>query len=128
MVMNTKKKPHFKKLGATYFKRIGTGWNRTKGRHSKLRQHHESRGWMPNPGYGAPAKLRYLHPSGFKEVLINSLKDIEGVNPKHEAARIASGVGNKLRIQIQKKADELKVKVLNPKKIEEKIKLKEEKK
>jgi len=126
--MNPKKKPTFRKLGATYLKRLGTNWRRTKGRHSKLRQHHEARGFLVNPGYGSPLELRYLHPSGFKDVLVHSLKDLEKIDSKAEAIRIASSVGNKLRLQIQKKAEELKIKILNPKKIEEKKKIKEEKK
>ncbi len=126
--MNPKKKPIFRKLGATYFKRLGSSWRRTKGRHSKLRQHHKARGFLANPGYGSPTELRYLHPSGFKEVLVHNLKDLEKIDTKSEAVRIASTVGNKLRLQLQKKSEELKIKILNPKKIEEKTKLKVEKK
>ena len=69
---------------------------------------------MPSVGYGAPRQLRFLHPSGFKEVLVSSLKDLEKVDPKTEAIKIAHTVGKKKRQEILKKAEELKIKVLNP--------------
>ena len=79
-----------------------------------MRKRKKGKGKMPEVGYRAPKSLRYLHPSGFKEVLIRNLKEVDRIDPKKEAIRIASTVGKKLREKILKKAEEMKIKVLNP--------------
>ena len=112
--MNPRKKPKFKRWMSQAYKRIKEAWRRPKGLHSKLRKRIKSKGKIPSPGYGAPKNLKYLHPSGFKEVLIHNVKELERIDPKKEAARIAHTVGKKKRKEILKKAEELKIKVLNP--------------
>jgi large subunit ribosomal protein L32e len=69
---------------------------------------------MPSIGYGAPRELRGLHPSGLKEVVVYTPRELERVDPKKEAVKIASTVGKKKRIEILRRAEELKIKVLNP--------------
>lgn len=69
---------------------------------------------MPTVGYGAPTNLRYLHPSGFKEVLVHNLEELERVNEKREVARIAHGVGKRKKESMVKRAKELKIRILNP--------------
>ena len=69
---------------------------------------------MPTVGYGAPKKLKYLHPSGLKDILIHNLKDLENINVEKEAVRIASAIGKKKRSEILKKSEEMKLRVLNP--------------
>jgi large subunit ribosomal protein L32e len=89
-------------------------WRRPKGSQSKMRKKIKFKGKMPSKGYMAPKELRYLHPSGYKEVLVYTTKDLEKINPEKEAARIASKVGKRKRIEIMKKAEKLKIKILNP--------------
>ena len=80
---------------------------------SKLRRKEEGKGFLPKPGYGAPAALRWLHPCGLKEVLVANVKDLQKIDPKKEAAKIRGAVGKKKRVEIVKKAEEMKIKVLN---------------
>jgi large subunit ribosomal protein L32e len=82
--------------------------------HGKIRRRERGKGRMPSVGYGAPRELRYLHPSGLKEVLIFNLNGLGEIDKKNEAARISHSIGEKKRKEILKKAEELKVKVLNP--------------
>ncbi len=112
-MVNPRKKTKFKVLGARS-KRVRKRWKKPRGIHSKLRRHEKSKGSRPSPSYGAPKALRYLHPSGFKEVLVSNLKDLEKIDPKTEAARISHKVGKKKRVQLVKRAEEKKIKVLNP--------------
>ena len=112
--MNPRKKPEFKRWMSESLKRLKPSWRRPRGMHSKIRIRKKGKLKMPSIGYGAPKKLRYLHPSGFQEVLVSSLKDLEKVDPKTEAVKIAHTVGKKKRQEILKKAEELKIKVLNP--------------
>jgi len=116
-----RKKPDFMREGSKNFKRVGKKWRRPRGDQSKLRKHKKSKGFMPQPGYGSPKSVRGLHPSGFEEVLVFNTKDLERINPQKQACRIASTVGKKKRIEIMKKTEEKKIKVLNPFKIEVKV-------
>lgn len=113
-----RKKPNFKRQGAKNLKRLGDKWRKPKGRQSKLRRHMKGRGFLPNPGYNSPRAVRYLHPSGYEEVLVSNLNQLNSINISEQCIRIASSVGNKKRFEMQKKAEELKIKILNPKKIE----------
>ena len=112
--MNTKKKPRFVRQGTTYLRRLGEKWRAPKGKQNKLRQHQLSKGNYPNPGYGSPKSLKFLHPSGFQEVMIRNLKDLEKINSEKQAIRIASAIGRKKKLQIMKVAEERKLKILNP--------------
>ncbi len=69
---------------------------------------------MPNIGYRSPANLRGYHPSGLKEVLVHNLKELQGLHPKIHAVRIAHQVGDRKRVAIIERADDLGLRVLNP--------------
>jgi large subunit ribosomal protein L32e len=112
--MNPRKKPDFKRWLSQSLKRIKPSWRKPRGMRSKIRMRKKGKFKMPSVGYGAPRHLRFLHPSGFKEVLVSSLKDLEKVDPKTEAIKIAHTVGKKKRQEILKRAEELKIKILNP--------------
>ena len=112
-MVNPRKKPKFLKQGARYLKRVKKRWRRPGGRHSKLKVREKSKGSMPSVGYRAPKKLRGLHPSGFREILIQNLNDLERIDREKEAGRISSRIGKKKRKVILERAKELNVKILN---------------
>jgi large subunit ribosomal protein L32e len=91
----------------------GVKWRKPQGDHSKMRQHYGYRPNVVSIGYGGPKGARYLHPSGFKEVRVWNPKDLDKINPELEAARVAHQVGMKKRLEIEEKADELGIRVLN---------------
>ncbi len=88
-------------------------WRKPRGVHSKMRQHYGYRMNVVSIGYGSPRAARHLHPSGFREVMVWSVKDLAKINPDTEAARVGHSVGFKKRMEIEQKADELKIRVLN---------------
>lgn len=95
-------------------KRLQTAkWRRPRGGHSKMRQHYGYRRNVVSIGYGSPREARFLHPSGFREVMVYNVKDLAKIRPEQEAARVAHSVGMKKRLEIEEKADELKIRVLN---------------
>lgn len=96
------------------YKRVKPSWRRARGWRSKIRLRKKSKFKMPSVSYGAPKKLKYLHPSGYNEVLVHNIKELEKITPEKEAIKIASTVGKKKRQEILKKAEEMKIKVLNP--------------
>jgi large subunit ribosomal protein L32e len=107
------RRPAFKRQNWFRYKRLGDKWRRPRGIHSKMRRHFKYRIPVAQVGFGGPASVRGLHPSGFEEVRVNNLKEIDNVDPKTQAIRIASTVGDKKREIIVSKADEVGIRVLN---------------
>lgn len=113
-----RKKPDFLRQNWFKFPKLGEKWRRPKGRHSKLRKHEKERGALPSPGYRSPKAVRGLHPSGLKEVRVFNVNDLENLDPKKHAIRIAAQVGKKKRMEIIKEAEKLGIRVLNKGNIE----------
>ncbi len=89
-------------------------WRRPRGTHSKMR---EDRGGAPKRvkvGFRGPKQARGLHPSGFEDVLVHNTQELDELDPDTQAARIASTVGKRKRIQIVEQAQEMGIHVLNP--------------
>lgn len=95
------------------YKRIPEHWRRPRGMTSKLRKHLGYRPSVVRVGFRGPKETRGLHPSGFEEVLVYNVRDLEKLNPKTQAARIGSSVGTKKRIEMEKKAEDLDLRLLN---------------
>ncbi|MBI5554192.1 MAG: 50S ribosomal protein L32e [Candidatus Diapherotrites archaeon] len=68
-------------------------------------------GAFPRPGYRTPKSLRFLHPSGYPEIVVYTEKELEG--KKDVAVRIAGTVGKRKRKAIVEKALALNLMVLN---------------
>lgn len=108
-----RKRPEFHRQEWFRYRKLGSAWRKPRGKHSKLR---EKRGYRPafvESGYRGPRAVRNLHPSGFKEVYITSIKDLRDIDPKRQAVRISSTVGRKKRMEIQDRAREAGIRVLN---------------
>ena len=108
------KKPKFRRPESWRYKRLETGWRRPKGIDSKIRQRERGQPAMPTIGYRSPVKLRHLHPSGLKEVLVHTPDDLEGLQPKVHAVRIGHRVGGRKRVTIMERAEDKGLHVLNP--------------
>nr|AKQ01771.1 LSU ribosomal protein L32e [uncultured euryarchaeote Rifle_16ft_4_minimus_25120] len=68
---------------------------------------------IPSIGYRGPREVRGLHPSGFQEVLVHTVRQLEGLDPARQAVRVAHGVGTRKRELIEKACDEKDLRVLN---------------
>ncbi|MFQ6073568.1 MAG: 50S ribosomal protein L32e [Methanosarcinales archaeon] len=115
-----KKKPKFKRTDSHKKKKLKDNWRKPRGLHNKLRKQISAKGKIVKIGYGSPKKVRGLHPSGFEDVLVRNLKDINNIDPSTQAIRIAGTIGKKKRLVIEEKAKELNIKILNPLKKREK--------
>ena len=78
-----------------------------------MRRNYKYRPSKVRVGFRGPKKARGLHSSGFEEIIVHNVVELENVNPKTQAARIGGTVGTKKRIEIEKKAEELDVRILN---------------
>ena len=108
-----KRTPEFLREEWFRYKRIPRNWRKPDGITSKMRINLKYRPSMVRVGYRGPRETRGLHSSGFEEILVHNINDLERINPKTQAARIGSKVGTRKRIAIEKKADELDVRILN---------------
>ena len=113
-----KKAPSFRRQEWFRYKRLSrTGWKKPRGDDSSQRKNRKYRSALVRVGYGKIAAARGLHPSGFKEVLVNKSSDLEGLDPETQAVRIAKTVGNRKRSTIHDRADDLGLRVLNRRRI-----------
>ena len=110
-----KRTPTFLREEWFRYKRIPKNWRRPDGITSKMRINLKYRPSKVRVGYRGPKEVRGLHPSGFEEVMIYNVADLDNINPEKQAARIGGNVGTKKRLEIAKKAEELEIRILNMK-------------
>ena len=108
-----RKRPAFKRQNWFRYKRLGTAWRKPRGMHSKMRMRRKYRPPVVSTGYRGPVAARGLHPSGFAEVLVHRPEELEALDGKLEAARVAATVGDRKREAIEARAAELEIRVLN---------------
>ena len=109
-----KKTPSFRRTEWFRYKRLSrSGWRAPHGMDNKQRRNYKYRGSLVRIGHGKVAAARFLHPSGFREVMVHNVADLEAVDPETEAARVGATVGGRKREHIYARADELGVRVLN---------------
>jgi large subunit ribosomal protein L32e len=103
----------FKRDGYGKKRQLSDSWRKPRGQHNKQREQKKAKGALPKPGFGSPIAVRGMHPSGFFEVLVSSVKELEGIDPKTHAIRIGATVGERTRGGLQEKAIAEGFKVLN---------------
>ncbi|MBP5735106.1 MAG: 50S ribosomal protein L32e [Candidatus Methanomethylophilaceae archaeon] len=96
-----------------YAKFKDSTWRKPKGIHSKMKRRLKRRGPIVDIGFRGPASVRGLHPTGFEEVLVYNVDNLDNIDPKKQAIRIGGTVGTKKRMAIEDRADELGIRILN---------------
>jgi ribosomal protein L32E len=115
-MVEKRKKPLFLRPGWYRLGRVGKTikrkrvWRHAKGGDSKIRLKERGYAARPTIGWGSEKKVRNTI-DGFKFIRIENLSQLEKVK-KNEAILIAS-VGKKKKEEIRKKAEEMKLKILN---------------
>lgn len=107
------KKPKFRRQEWHRYKKLGEKWRKARGKTSKTRRYEGRKPAMPTIGYGSPRNTRGLHPSGYQDVLVCNMKELESLDPETQAGRISSTVGLRKRELMYAKAKELGIKILN---------------
>jgi len=107
------RRPAFKRQEWFRYSKLGEKWRKPKGIHSKMKRRLKRRQPLADIGFRGPASVRGLHPSGFEEVLVHNVEGLEGIDPKAQAVRVGGTVGTKKRIEIEDRAAELGIRVLN---------------
>jgi len=86
-------------------------WRSSKGMHSKMRKRRKGYPSSPAVGYKS-AKEDFGKILGMTPVLIHNEKELSKIG-KNSAAIIARRVGSRKKIALIKKAEEMKIKILN---------------
>ncbi|WP_420028437.1 50S ribosomal protein L32e [Haloglomus litoreum] len=114
-------KPQFYRQDYHKKKRTPTSWRRPRGGLSKQRRGIKGKGDTVEAGFRTPKAVRGKHPSGFEEVRVMNVDDLEGIDEDREAARIGSTVGARKRERIEEEAEDRGIRVLNPTYVEVEI-------
>jgi hypothetical protein len=64
-------------------------------------------------GYRGPKKVRGLHPSGYEEVRVSNLSELEDLNHRKHAIKISAKLGAKKRLELIENAQNRNFKILN---------------
>ena len=107
------KKPKFIRAESWKYDRFSVSWRRPRGLDNKIRR--KIKGWPAgvSVGYKGPKSARCLHPSGYREVLVNNVQELTIVDPNTQAIRIAHTVGKRKRAIVIAEAKKLNIKILN---------------
>lgn len=107
------KKPEFVRQESWRDSKFSLSWRRPRGLDNKIRR--KIKGWpaSPSTGYKGPKIARGMHPSGYREVIVNNAEAVAAVDPNTHAIRIAHTVGRKKRAVIIAEAKRLNIKILN---------------
>ncbi len=110
----SRRRPRFIRMNSWYIKRLKDSWRSPRrSLDNKIRLQRKGFPPMVKVGYRGPKEVRGLHPTGFEEVIVHNVEELEKLNPERQAARIASTVGRRKRVEIIKRAEELGIRVLN---------------
>ncbi len=105
-----KKMPEFIRQDWQKAIRIKRHWRKPEGMHSKMRLKLRSLRRQPSIGFSSPKEVRGLTRDGYQVIIISNVAQLTGVK---DPITIASTVGMRKRIEIVKKAKEMKLRVLN---------------
>ena len=106
--------PSFRRTEWFRYKRLSrSGWRAPHGMDNKQRKNLKYRSSLVRVGHGKVSAAHGLHPSGFREVMVQNSGDLEEIDPETEAARIGGTVGRRKCGSIYSRADELGIRVLN---------------
>ena len=108
-----KKKPKFRRVESWRYKRVKDSWRKARGIDSQTRKKTKSGVKSPNVGYRTPKDIRGLHPSGYEEARVIHEKELEELDPKVHAIKIARRLGARKRMDLIDTATQQGFKILN---------------
>ena len=117
------KKPRFRRSDAHRVASLEMKWHKPKGGDNKIRRKLRGHPRQPRIGWGSPRGARGLSPEGFEQTVVYTEADLTNVKG---ACIIARTLGARKKIQLLKKAQDMKLQILNIKDTAQAIKTIEE--
>lgn len=122
-----KRKPEFKRSEHFRYARLSKGgWRKPRGIHNKMKKYVGGKPLSPSIGYSRKDELRGLHPSGYREVLVENSAQLSALDKEKEAVRISRRTGALKAKMIMEESAKLGLKILNPRKVRVKEGVEEE--
>lgn len=114
ILVKRRKSPDFVRQESWRYVRLETGYRRPRGKDSRMRLQKSGSPPLVKIGYGTPSEYKGLHPSGYRDVLVSTVAELENLRPDRDAVRISGRLGLKKKLQILEAANAKGLKVLNP--------------
>ena len=85
--------PYFRRFESWRYVRIDYPWRKPKGVDNHQRK--SKKGWphLVKIGYRVPKEVRYLHPSGYRDILVHNMKELEALLPDYGRCQICGRSG-----------------------------------
>lgn len=122
--MIKRKQPKFIRQNAPRIKRLRMMWKKPKGDQSKVRFKIRGKRRTPSIGFSSPRVIRGMTREGFRPLLVSNMEDLKNAKTHITLSRL---LGMRKKMEIIKKAIEMKLIILNLKNPAEFIKQAEEK-
>jgi len=107
-----RKKPTFLRQDAHKIKSIAQNWRAPQGKHSSIRRKRRGHRRQPSIGWSSPKGTKHLTQEGYKVIVVHNVRELDGMK---EPVTIGRQVGTKKKVEIVKKAKELKLPIINVK-------------
>lgn len=112
----TRKKRKFTRYKSINQVKLHGGWRRPRGMHNKVRLKKKGHMHKVSIGYGTKKEFKNFYNSTIDYKLVNNLNDLDNIDKKY--IMISRSIGLRKRIEILKKAKELKLNVIKVKDID----------
>ena len=109
------KKPTFIRQCSHKISKVKSRWRRPKGIQSKVRIGFKGRAKCPSLGYSSPRAVNGLNRSGFEEIRVQNLAELEKVTK--EQVVVIANIGVRKKLNIIKACQEKKISIVNIKDI-----------
>ncbi|RMF05957.1 hypothetical protein D6764_03510 [Candidatus Woesearchaeota archaeon] len=121
MLMNSKKKPEFRRQDSHKKARLSPSWRRPRGLQSKMRLKKKGYPVSPSTGYKS-SKSERGKVRGLVPVKVERIEDLKGIDSKTHCVEFSGRIGKKRKLELLKAALEMKLTIINVRQPEELLK------
>lgn len=105
--------PAFARQESWRYIRVSRSWRRPRGKDSRTRLQRRGAPPLVKIGYRTPRSYRGVHPSGYREILVKNVKELEDISPDTHAVRIIRRLSKRKKSMIAEEARKRGIKILN---------------
>lgn len=106
------RKPKFVRQDSHKKVKLGSKWRKPRGTENKVRKGFKSYKKKVKAGYGSPKEVKGFEPSGLRGILVSNMSQLSGMQA-NQGVIFSSRLGLKKKLDLIKKALELKLNIIN---------------